>query len=154
MHQTTEDMLRTYLYQHRPQNFQDFQDLLDSALASAIFGLRSTIHTTLKQTPGALAFNRDMLLNVPVETQVQHIQARRQTMVNRNAAKENKRRYEYTYHQNDQVLISQHSPAKLETRFIGPFLVTQVHTNGTITIQRQQNITQRINIRRVKPYFQ
>ena len=57
MHQTTEDMLRTYLYQHRPQNFQEFQDLLYSALASAIFGLRSTIHTTLKQTPGALAFN-------------------------------------------------------------------------------------------------
>ena len=49
MHQTIENMLRTFLYNQSPHDFQQLQDLVDSAIASAIYAMRTTIHTTLKQ---------------------------------------------------------------------------------------------------------
>ena len=36
--------------------------------------------------------------------------------------------------------------------FTGPYAITQVHTNGTVTIRLSDNVTERINIRWIKPY--
>ena len=41
---------------------------------------------------------------------------------------------------------------KLHPRFEGPYAIVEVHTNGTVTIQRKPNVTERINIRRLKPF--
>jgi len=41
--------------------------------------------------------------------------------------------------------------SKLGNRTEGPFLITQVHTNGTVTIQRRPFVTERLNIRRLMP---
>ena len=40
---------------------------------------------------------------------------------------------------------------KSENRWLGPYKITQVHTNGTIRIQRGSR-SERVNIRRVTPY--
>lgn len=42
-------------------------------------------------------------------------------------------------------------PSKLGRRVDGPYRVRQVHTNGNITIELRQGVTERINIRRVIP---
>ena len=42
---------------------------------------------------------------------------------------------------------------KMEERFVGPYQVVQVHVNGTVTIRKRRNILERINIRRIKPYY-
>ncbi len=39
-------------------------DLINDALATAMHAMQTTIATTLVSTPGALAFARDMFLNV------------------------------------------------------------------------------------------
>ena len=102
--------------------------------------------------PGALAFGRDMILNIPIIADLELLRQRRQVLIDRNLVAANSRRISYDYQPNDQVLIRTIDPDKLEEQFIGPFLVLQVHTNGTVTIQCAANVTERINIRRLKPY--
>jgi hypothetical protein len=41
-------------------------DIIDDALATAVHAMQATIATTLGSTPGALAFARDMFLNLPL----------------------------------------------------------------------------------------
>ena len=55
----------------------------------------------------------------------------------------------------DKVLLRQEGgiSRKAQDKYIGPYTVTQVHTNGTIRIQRG-TLTERLNIRRVTPYFE
>ena len=40
----------------------------------------------------------------------------------------------------------------LSERAVGPFVIQQVHVNGTVTIKRSPNVYERINIRRLRPY--
>ena len=56
------------------------------------------------------------------------------------------------YQPGDSILLLTENPSALQDRAFGPFLITQVHTNGTVTFQRSQFIQESINIRRIKPY--
>ena len=42
---------------------------------------------------------------------------------------------------------------KLKEKHSGPFRISEVHVNGTVTIERGPGITERLNIRRLKPYL-
>jgi hypothetical protein len=44
------------------------------------------------------------------------------------------------------------NPRKLDSKAEGPYMITQVQVNGTITIQCTEHVTERINIRRIIPY--
>ena len=57
------------------------------------------------------------------------------------------------YQPGDEILILIDNPTTLQDCGIGPFPITQVHTNGTVTIQHTPHIVERINICRVKPYW-
>ena len=144
MHQTVGNMLHTLIYSRPPpHNEEECYDFLDSALASAMFALCATIHTTLGTTPGALAFHHNMLLNVPVIADIHAIQQYCQELTNRNAQRQNMRHIEHEYHNNDLILLAIPDPVKLQQRFEGLFKILQVpvHNNGTVTIQRQFNTT-------------
>jgi transposase len=108
----------------------------------------------MKTTPSILAFHRDMLLNIPTFTDLKNIQYMRQQQVNKDVQRQNKNRNKYQFKANDQVLItpSTHIQRKLNPKFSGPYTIVNTHENNTITIKRKNNITERINIRRVKPY--
>lgn len=45
-------------------------------------------------------------------------------------------------------------PTKLQHVWNGPHKILQVHVNGNITIRLSDHLTERLNIRRVKPYKQ
>ena len=64
MHQTVGNVLCTLLYSNPPQNMTQARGIVDSALATAVHAMRTIVATTLGSTPGALAFSRDMFLNV------------------------------------------------------------------------------------------
>jgi len=66
--------------------------------------------------------------------------------------KANNRRIAFDYQPNQQILVKHADPQKLDERYHGPYSITQVHVNGNITYERNPNITERINIRRIKPY--
>ena len=66
MHQTVGNILRTLLYSNPPQNITQARDIMDGALATTMHAMQTTIATMLGSTPGKLAFNMDMFLNVPL----------------------------------------------------------------------------------------
>ena len=57
----------------------------------------------------------------------------------------------FDYQPGDKVLILMNNPTTLQDFGIGPFIITQFHTNGTVTFQRTPHIVERINICQVKP---
>ncbi len=64
MHQTVTNVLRTLVHTNPPQNMTQARDIIDDALATVMHAMQTTIATTLGSTLGALAFARDMFLNV------------------------------------------------------------------------------------------
>ena len=152
MHSTVGDMLRSIISSHPPGDVAEAYEIVDSALASAQYAIRSAIHRTLQISPGALVFHRDMLMPIPIIADYNVLRNRRQTIIDENNRRENLRRRFRDYEPGDEILKLVYNPATLADRAIGPFIVQQVHVNGTITILRANDIYERINIRRIKPY--
>ena len=152
MHKTCGDMLRTFVRENPPRDVATAIDLVDQVLASAQRALRVATHTTMRISPGTLVFHRDMLLPIPVQADYNLLRARRQAVIDDNNRRANLRRRFKDYTNGDQVLLFTIDRATLQERAIGPFPVVDVHVNGTITIQREQNVVERVNIRRVRPY--
>jgi transposase InsO family protein len=121
-------------------------------IADAVYATRCTYHSSLKTTPGGLAFGRDMILDVPLVNDLYQIQQRRQSLIDQRLIEANAKRFSYDYNVGEEVLKLVYNPAKLEPRAIGPYTITRVHTNGTLSIQITPGVIERINIRRVKPY--
>jgi hypothetical protein len=66
MHQTVTNVLRPLVHTNPLQNMTQTRDIIDDALATAMHAMQTTVVTTLGSTPGALAFARDMFLNMPL----------------------------------------------------------------------------------------
>ena len=127
---------------------------VDNFLVNAAWAVRSTYHTVLRSTPGAAIFGRDMLFDIPYLADWKAIGQRRQDLVDQNTAKENTRRIDFDYAVGQRVIVRKDGILrKAEDRYSGPYVITQVHTNGTVRIQRG-TMSERINIRRIAPYFE
>jgi hypothetical protein len=122
--------------------------LLDAAGA-----VHSTYHTVLKASPGEAIFGRDMLFNIPFIADWEKIGEHRQRLTDLNNARENKGRIDYGYKVGQKVLLRKEGILRnAESRWHkNPWLITSVHTNGTIMVQCRNKI-ERMNIRRVKPF--
>jgi len=64
MHQTVGNSLRAMTHAHPPEGLQQAIDIIDTCLANAAYTTRTAIHHTLDISPGALIFQRDMILNI------------------------------------------------------------------------------------------
>ncbi len=152
MHQTVGNVLRVLLYSNPPQNMTQARNIVDQALATAMHAMQVTTASTLGSMPGALAFSRNMSLNVPLiadwDTTAQH----RKQYVNDNLCRANRKRRQYDYAPGQKVLKKVHDPAKLGVRTTCPYNIKQTHVNGMLTIELRPGITERINIRNVIPY--
>ena len=152
MHQTIGNSLRVLRTLETPFALADAEQLVDTAIANAVYAHRCCYHGTIATTPGALAFNRDMVLDLPMQADLQLIQQRRQQLIDKELIKSNRRRFAYDYQPGDEVLKLRYKPTKLEPRADGPYQVLRVHSNGTLTIRITPNVIERISLRRVKPY--
>ena len=152
LHQTITNVLRPLCLMHPPQNIDEASLIIDTALQAASYSARTAIHTTMENAPGAIAFSRDMLLNIPLIADLYILQQNRRLLINKQLIKANRKRISHDYRQGEEVLILAYKPDKLDARATGPFRIEQVHANGTVTIRRSAHVTERINIRRLKPY--
>ena len=150
-HQVLGNCLRTFqlggreLDKHRP---------FDEFLTATAYALQSTYHTTLGATPGQTVFGRDMVLPVKFKANWALIQQRKQKVINASNERENKKRIQHDYQVRDKVLLQKPGIlTKLEVPYTGPHLITQVHSNGTVVIQKGA-FCERVNIRRVTPFFE
>ena len=129
--------------------------VIDTLLANVIYSLRTGVHSVLEASPGEIAFQRDMIHNVPFIVDLHNLQHRRQRLVDRYNVRENSKRIDYNYMVGDWIMIRKDTYkilSKMDERFVGPFQIMQVHVNGTVTIRKRRNVLERINIRRIKPF--
>ena len=153
MHQTIGNSLRTLIHAHPPRNAEETANLVDTALNTAAYAVRTAIHGTMKASPGSIVFQRDMLLNIPIIADFELLRDRREALINDQLIRANNKRISFDYQPGQQVLLKETDPRKLDRRSKGPYLIDRVHTNGTLTIRLSPILTERVNIRRVKPFF-
>ena len=152
MHQTVGNILRTLLHGEPVPGNTEAQ-IVDNVLATACHALRTAVSCSLQyHSPGEIAFHRNMFLDVPILADLQALHDRRSQLVQRNLALMNRQRIRHDFQPGQQVAVKDIT-TKLGPRSLGPFIITQVHTNGTVTIQRLPGVTERINIQRLIPLF-
>ena len=136
-------------------------DLLfhDEGIVSACaFAMRATLHTTTKATPVQLVFHRDAIHNIGFEPDWKYIKERKQNRIVQNNKQENAKRIPHEYKVGDRVKVLQDKSNKHGgRRYQGPYTVTEVHTNGTVTLQHSTPggggvEEQPWNIRNIHPY--
>ena len=129
-------------------------DMIDKFIANVGWAIRSTHHTVLGSSPGAAIFGQDILFDIPNLADWSQIGKQRQEQVDKSNARENASRIDFDYKIGNRVLMMLEGiNRKAEDKNKGPFTITEVFCNGTVGIQRG-TISERINIRRLKPYFE
>ena len=94
-----------------------------------------------------------MVLPVQFKTDWEVMRMNRQKEINRNNQHKNRNRINHTYKPDDMVMLTVPGiKRKLSSPRTGPYKVIQVYDNGTIHIQKGA-VAQRVNIRRVTPYY-
>ena len=94
-----------------------------------------------------------MLLNVPLIADWKAIQKHRQQLVNKALLESNQKKINYDYYVGQKILKYDNSiVGKLEWKTTGPFEISHVHSNGTVTILLCPRISERINVQRTIPY--
>jgi hypothetical protein len=153
-HLSMASMIRTMVAEARNNNRrilpQDIDDFVCTALACTQKAINATVHTIIQESPGAFIFQRDMLLPIQSFANWELARTKRGENNVRNLLRENHHRKPFDWQPGMEILLED-IKNKMDTRFIGPFPITRVHTNGTVTIRRR-NTLQRVNIRRIKLY--
>jgi hypothetical protein len=155
MHQTMGNVLRTLLHVNPPNDEDDVNQLIDSALQTVAYTARAAVHSTMKMSPGSLVFHQDMILDIPLQADLYALQEHRQLLVNKNLINANRKRISHDYEVGEKVLKLTHSTElknKLDARATGPYRIERIHKNCTVTLCTGTYHTERINIRRIKPY--
>ena len=157
MHQSISTMLAISLRENPPNKFEEVSTLVHNKCMAAQYAVRATVNTNLKYTPGELAFGRSMLHPFPSKIDWPQLLKDKQTKVNNINLRENQGRKTFDYQVGQKVLILNKNimKGKLEPTVLdeGPWTISKVHTNGTISILRNKYL-ERINIRRVRPFFE
>jgi hypothetical protein len=65
LHEMVSNALRPLLHAHHPDNADEAAPIIDTALQTAAYSGRTAIHGSVKITPGARVFHRDMIFNIP-----------------------------------------------------------------------------------------
>ncbi len=117
-------------------------------LSDTAWAICSTYHTVLKASQGAAIFGQDTLFDILFIANWQKIGEHRQQLTDLNNAHENEGRIDYDYKAGQKVMLSKGGIlCNAESRWHKkPWLITSVHTNGTIMVQCGNKID-RMNIR-------
>ena len=152
-HKAIGQVIRTLIHTQPPDSQQAAEHLVDNAIASAMHALRCNPVTTLgNYSPGALVFNRDMFLNIPLVADILTLTQHRQALVDKRLLRANARRSKHEFRVGQMVFVNESNTRANKLMLIrkGPFPIIQIHTNNTVTIDRDP-IHERINIRRLTP---
>ena len=152
LHQTMGDILRVMLHINPPNDENDANQIVDNALATVVHSSRCAVNHTMQTSPGALVFQRDMIMNVPLIANLYSIQQRRQQLIDENLRRTNARRIQHNYSIGDRVMVVEYDPTKLDAKKRGPFTIVRVFTNGTVRLQIAAHVQETFNIRKIWPY--
>ena len=91
MHLVVGNSLRMLTILHPPEGIVDANQLVDTALANAMFAHQSTYNSAIQTTPGGLAFGHDMIMALPLIADLQIIRAHRQQLIDQTLIKANQK---------------------------------------------------------------
>ena len=93
-------------------------------------------------------------ISQPLVADIIMLHNKRQDLIDKCLLKANASRISHDYKVDEEVSKKEHLGLsdKLKSAFSGPCKITQIHANGTVTIQLSANQSERINTRRIKPY--
>ena len=107
----------------------------------------------LQATPEKLVFGCNMLLGINFQPDYKEMWLRKKTIGNNNNKHENAKQVECDYKIGHYAyILRDRNYSKLEEEKLGPFRITQMHTNGSVRIQ-QGIVHERTKIRRLTPHF-
>ena len=129
MHLTVGNVLRTLIHANPPRTLGDAKTLIDSALATTSHALRTNVSQVTGYSPGALAFHRDMLLDIPLIIDLQQIRNKRQISVDENLRRVNAKRSSFDYQPGQKILKKNHEYTKFGERWDRPFEISKIHLN-------------------------
>ena len=162
LHQIFKVNLSISLQENLPTSYEEVFNLIQCKCAAAQFAIRTAVHSQHKASPGELAFGRHMLYPFSRQVDWNQLLEKKQSLIDQANIKEISKRKYYDYKEQDLILIlilililnKATAKGKLEPVTLpeGPWKITQVHTNGTVSILRNNYIV-RINIRRIRPFF-
>ena len=144
----------TVLHSNHPKSVSKVNKLIDKALSIAMHAMRSNVHTTLGSSQGALVFNRDMCINIPLLVNWHAIITRnyntQRTCDQHPSNCLNTKRQHLTMLQFKKYLKTTWSN---QFRYLhrSSYKINQVHVYGIVIINLQPWVTERINIWRVIP---
>jgi len=153
VHRAMGQILRTIVDRESPTTIAQMDKVVDDALAQTIRACRCASNSSLQGfAPGAIVFGRDMNLNIPIISDIISISENRQLQTDLRLQRENQKRSHHEYLVGEQVFLNNHHDAsdKMKPAWVGPYPILQVHTNGTVTLQRGE-IHERVSIRHIKP---
>ena len=156
IHQAIGQVLRTVVAAKNPKSVEDGKNVIQECLATAMHACRCASNGTLGyHSAGALAFHRDMFLDIPILADMVSLQRNRQALVDKRLLRANARRIPHDYAVGDLVYKRNYLGLsdKLKPTLSGPYEILRVHTNGTVTLRLSPNQVERINIRRIRPRF-
>jgi hypothetical protein len=64
----------------------------------------ASYHSGIQTTPGALAFHRDMAMNIPMMSDLTLVQQNRQRLIDQRLIESNRKRFSYDYQVNQEIL--------------------------------------------------
>lgn len=151
-HVAVAQVIRTLIHLKPPNTDQDAQRIIKTAFATAMHAARCAANSQLNNySPGAIAFKRDMFLDIPFVADLVLLQRTRQMKIDERLLKANAKRHYQDYKVGDKVYALTDRKSKVQPVYTGPHTIETVHTNGTITIRKGINVRERVNIRQVKP---
>ena len=148
-HLAVGQVIRTLQHLKPPTTTTEANHLVDEACATAMHASRCASNINLGGfTPGALTYQRDMHLNIPLISNVFTLQKLRQARIDERLLRANSKRIPRDYAIGDSIYkkVLYNSSDKAKPVYDGPYRITRVHTNGTVTIALNPNTTERINI--------
>jgi hypothetical protein len=128
---------------------------MQDALHKAMHAVHCASHNSLDNIlPGALTFQRDMYLDIPLIANILTLADLKQKQIDKRLMRANAKRKTHDCQVSDQLLIKRalDASSKLEPTYKGPYPILQVHTNGTVTVLLQPNATERYNVHCITPY--
>ena len=151
VHQVVGNTLRTFdldnAVLHPKEPFEEFT-------TATAYAIRCSHHQTLGATPAQLVFGRDMILPTQYVANWEEVRRRKQKRIADSNQRENKKRLPHEYTMGDMITLNRPGIIrKLSIPRRGPYSIEEVHNNGTATIKLRPYVTDRVNIRRVQPYF-
>ena len=102
------------IYINPPRHSLQAAHAVDTALATAAYAPRTSLHSGLKASPGALVFQRDMLLDIPLLADFEVLRIKQQQIIERNLERSNSKRVDHDYNLGDRCLKLVYKPNKLD----------------------------------------